>query len=840
MSIPLRNFRKAMFAITTALVLAGCGGGGDGGSAAVSAAPGGGSSGGGSSGGGGGTGGGDSGGGFSGPGTLRFALTDAPACGFNEVNVTVERVRVHQSSTADDNDGGWFDIPVVNGPRKVNLLSLTNGVLMELGQTTLTAGHYSQIRLVLVSNKSKSMSNTVKPKGGVEIEIDTPSAAQSGLKLINGFTVAPGAMTDIVLDFDACKSVHRKGHGGYSLKPVLRTCPRSLTAIAGYVQMPTGLTGVTVSAQKNGVVMKATQPNASGQFVLSPLDPTKGPYDVVFTGTNLTTSVIALVPVAAGQTTTLNSILDPVKMPSSPSGTVVGTVGPAGAAATGSVRALQTVGTVPVVEVADVNVDPTTGDYSLFLPTAAPRLLIYSDPLVTPLNFQAQNASAGKYRLEASATGYQTQLGGEITVTFGSLLLDQDFTLVPVTAAAIAGYVQSGLTGVTVSAQKNGVIVKATQPNASGQFVLGSLDAMNGPYEVVFTGANLTTSVIASVPVAVGQTTALGSSLDPVTMPTSTSGTLTGNVGPAGATATGLVRALQAVGTVPAVEVARVNVNPLNGDYSLFLPTAAPRLLVYSSSMVTPLNFQTQNASAGKYRLEASATGYQTQLGSEITVTFGSILPNQNFTLIPSAFAAIAGYVQPGLMAVTISAQKNGVVLKATQPSESGQFVLFLDATSGPYDVVFTGTNLTTSVIASVPLVAQQATTLGSSLDPVMMPSSPSGTVVGNVGPAGARDSGLVRALQAVGTVPAVEVARVDVNPLNGDYSLFLPTAAPRLLIYSSQMITPLNFQAQPASAGKYRLAASATGYLTALGSEVTVLFGSILGGQDFTLAAAK
>ncbi len=525
MSIPLRNFRNAMFAITTALVLAGCGGGGDGGSAAVSAAPGGGSSGGGSSGGGGGTGGGDSGGGFSGPGTLRFALTDAPACGFNEVNVTVERVRVHQSSTADDNDGGWFDIPVVNGPRKVNLLSLTNGVLMELGQTTLTAGHYSQIRLVLVSNKSKSMSNTVKPKGGVEIEMDTPSAAQSGLKLINGFTVAPGAMTDIVLDFDACKSVHRKGHGGYSLKPVLRTCPRSLTAIAGYVQMPTGLTGVTVSAQKNGVVMKATQPNASGQFVLSPLDPTKGPYDVVFTGTNLTTSVIALVPVAAGQTTTLNSILDPVKMPSSPSGTVVGTVGPAGAAATGSVRALQTVGTVPVVEVADVNVDPTTGDYSLFLPTAAPRLLIYSDPLVTPLNFQAQNASAGKYRLEASATGYQTQLGGEITVTFGSLLLDQDFTLVPVTAAAIAGYVQSGLTGVTVSAQKNGVIVKATQPNASGQFVLGSLDAMNGPYEVVFTGANLTTSVIASVPVAVGQTTTLGSSLDPVTMPTSTSGT---------------------------------------------------------------------------------------------------------------------------------------------------------------------------------------------------------------------------------------------------------------------------------------------------------------------------
>jgi hypothetical protein len=48
----------------------------------------------------------------------------------------------------------------------------------------------------------------------------------------------------------------------------------TLTAIAGYVQ--TGLTDVTVSAQKSGVVMKATQPNASGQFVLAPLDPDEG------------------------------------------------------------------------------------------------------------------------------------------------------------------------------------------------------------------------------------------------------------------------------------------------------------------------------------------------------------------------------------------------------------------------------------------------------------------------------------------------------------------------------------------------------------------------------------
>jgi hypothetical protein len=575
-----------------------------------------------------------------GSGTLRISLTDAPACGYDAVNVTVDRVRVHQSSTASDSDGGWVDIPVVNGPRKVDLLSLTNGVLMELGETTLMGGYYSQIRLVLVSNDSVPMSNTVKPTGSSETEMKTPSAQQSGLKLINGFTVAPNQVTDIVLDFDACKSVVKAGNSGqYLLKPVITMIPRTLTAIVGYVE--TGLTGVTVSAQKDGVVLKATQPmvspdpNLNGKFVLAPLDPTKGPYDVVFTGTSLTTSVIASVPVVAQQTTVLNSNLDRVTMPSSTSGTVTGKLGPAGARDTGSVRALQAVGTVPVVEVAHVNVDPLTGDYSLLLPTAAPRLLVYSNPMVTPLNFQAQNASAGKYKLEASATAYQTQLGSEITVAFGSILLNQNFTLVPVTQAAIIGYVQAGQAGVTVTVQKNGVVMQATQPDVSGQFVLTPLDPTKAPYDVVLTGTNLTTSVIAAVPVVAQQSTMLNTSLDAVTLPTSQSGTVNGNVGPAGARTTALVRALQAVGAVAAVEVAQVNVNPTTGDYSLFLPTAAPRLLTYSNPMVTPLNFQPQGASAGKYRAEASATGYVTQLSNEVTATFGAITPVPNFTLVP-------------------------------------------------------------------------------------------------------------------------------------------------------------------------------------------------------------
>jgi hypothetical protein len=77
-------------------------------------------------------------------------------------------------------------------------------------------------------------------------------------------------------------------------------------------------------------------------------------------------------------------------------------------------------------------VDSVTGNYSLFLPTAAPRLLAYSNPMVTPLNFQAQAASAGKYKVEASATGYVTQTSIEVPATFGEITPVPNFTLVPV------------------------------------------------------------------------------------------------------------------------------------------------------------------------------------------------------------------------------------------------------------------------------------------------------------------------------------------------------------------------------------------------------------------------
>lgn len=391
------HFRSALVAAAASMVLAACGGGG--GSDAAAPAT----------------------------GTLRVALTDAPACGFDQVNVTVERVRAHQSASAGENDPGWTDI-VVSPARKIDLLSLQNGVLVDLGQTTLLAGNYTQMRLVLASNRSVPMSNTVKPTGESEVELDTPSAAQSGLKLINGFKIEPNKTTYLVLDFDACRSIVKRGNGTYGLKPVIQMMAVTASTIVGYVQ--SAPTNMMVSAQKNGIVLKATQPDSNGRFVLAPLDPTKSPYDVVITGPALTTSVIAAVPVVADQTTTLNTdaALDRMTIPPSPYGTVTGNIGPQGARATAAVRALQAVGTVPAVEVGHAPVASDTGIYSLNLAVAAPRLVTYGSPWVTPINFVTQDGAA-KYKLEASANGYLTQLGSEVTLTSGAILPNQDFTL---------------------------------------------------------------------------------------------------------------------------------------------------------------------------------------------------------------------------------------------------------------------------------------------------------------------------------------------------------------------------------------------------------------------------
>ena len=265
-------------------------------------------------------------------GILSVSLTDAPASGFDAVNVTVSEVRVHKSATASGNAAGWSDI-TLNPPQKINLLDLTNGVLESLGQTSLPAGHYTQLLLVLSMNTGTNpLANSVVLSEGTtntERPLITPSAMQSGIKLIHEFDVAPGQRVDLVLDFDALKSVVSRGNGTYLLKPVIHIVPTALTGIDGFVD--TSLLGhnVMVFSEVSGTVVRSTVPDPqTGEFIIDHLAP--GSYDLVITADGHATAVIAGVPVSAATSTALMTMVstsaEPISMPTSTMHNISGTV----------------------------------------------------------------------------------------------------------------------------------------------------------------------------------------------------------------------------------------------------------------------------------------------------------------------------------------------------------------------------------------------------------------------------------------------------------------------------------------------------------------------------------
>ena len=355
-----------------------------------------------------------------GTGTMRLSLTDAPACGYDSVFVTVERVRVHQSGTAENSDSGWSEV-VLAAPQRVDLLTLNNGTLLPLGQTELPAGRYNQLRLVLAANTAANpLANSITPTGGVETALTTPSAQQSGLKTNVNITVPAGQVADFAIDFDACKSFVRAGNSGnYHLKPVLSVIPILASAgqrVVGFVDPSLVTTSTSVSAQLAGIPVRATPPDATGRFTLYPVP--AGTYDLVITAAGRVNAVMTGVPVSDTSSTVIGSSTARIGTPVSAASHVAsGGVTVSGSAAnTGaSVRATQTLSGGPTIEAGYNGADATTGAYSMTLPAGAPARLAYAAGATT-FTFSSDMPTAGAYRLEASAPS-RTPMAANIALT---------------------------------------------------------------------------------------------------------------------------------------------------------------------------------------------------------------------------------------------------------------------------------------------------------------------------------------------------------------------------------------------------------------------------------------
>lgn len=177
-----------------------------------------------------------------GSGDLSVSLTDAASPDYKAVYISVNQVEVMVS--ANDDDNGWWVIDIID--KTINLLDLTGGTLEPLGTRNLPAKSYNQLRLHLASapDDQKNLNGDDHPFANYVIETDdtvhelkVPSGYQSGIILVKQFAIETSGLTELILDFDAMKSVVKAGSSGqWLLKPVIQVIDTvTLAGISGSV-----------------------------------------------------------------------------------------------------------------------------------------------------------------------------------------------------------------------------------------------------------------------------------------------------------------------------------------------------------------------------------------------------------------------------------------------------------------------------------------------------------------------------------------------------------------------------------------------------------------------------
>lgn len=201
--------------------------------------------------------GGGGGGGNTSAGTLQVSITDSPAFpNFAAVHITIDKVVVVPTGKEGqaDNDPGLPVIATFPGGLGVDILNL-HFLPQILGSTAIPAGSYSQVRLILAPDQP-TLNNYVilASDPTLKLPLKTPSAQESGLKIVGSFTVTAGGFNSILLDFNPNDAIVIAGQSGnIILKPTgIRIIQvfNSLTnagSVSGTIRSATSWTSATVT-----------------------------------------------------------------------------------------------------------------------------------------------------------------------------------------------------------------------------------------------------------------------------------------------------------------------------------------------------------------------------------------------------------------------------------------------------------------------------------------------------------------------------------------------------------------------------------------------------------------
>jgi hypothetical protein len=277
------------------------------------------------------------------PATMNLGVTDGPVASASAVVISFTGVELQPSG------GGSAVTFNFNSPQTINLLNEQNGNEASLlNGVSVPAGNYDWIRLLLNVSSSGTVANSYIEINGAQYPLVIPSGAQTGLKLVQGFTMTANQVANFTIDFMLQQSITAPpgltsggGTQDYLLKPALRLINNvQAGTISGTVALSTlqsisaclaGYSGsgplpnaqvdifsgtVTPSSSLTPVVEPEIALSASGSYSYDQPFLLAGGYTVAVacTSTSSTgTSTVTFIPAAgtaatvtANQTTTVN------------------------------------------------------------------------------------------------------------------------------------------------------------------------------------------------------------------------------------------------------------------------------------------------------------------------------------------------------------------------------------------------------------------------------------------------------------------------------------------------------------------------------------------------------